>query len=104
MAEGPDWVANQISKAMDNTLSQFNNNVDNICNDIKGGVTEFAETQGKAMGNAMAKQYNKIIENQAKKTYNMMEENKSKAKIKAFTALQKGKLKIMALTGINIPV
>ena len=56
------------------------------------------------MGNAMAKQYNKIIENQAKKTYNMMEENKSKAKIKAFTALQKGKLKIMALTGINIPV
>ena len=104
MAEGPDWVSNQISKAMDNTLSQFNNNVDNICNDIKGGVTEFAETQGKAMGNAMAKQYNKIIENQAKKIYNMMEENKSKAKIKAFTALQKGKLKIMALTGINIPM
>ena len=52
----------------------------------------------------LAKQYNKIIENLAKKTYNMMEENKSKAKIKAFTALQKGKLKIMALTGINIPV
>lgn len=104
MAEGPDWVANQISKAMDNTLSQLNTNVDNICDDIKGGVNEFAESQGKAMGSAMAKQYNKIIENQAKKTHNMMEENISKAKIKAFTALQKGKLKIMALTGINIPV
>lgn len=104
MAEGPDWVANQISKAMEDTLSQLNTNVENICDDIKGGVGEFAESQGKAMGNAMAKQYNKIIENQAKKTHNMMEENKSKAKIKAFTALQKGKLKIMALTGVNIPV
>ena len=104
MGEGPDWVANQISKAIDDAVSSANANVDNICANITAGVNEFAEAQGKAAGHALAQQYNKIIENQARKTFNMMEENKSKAKIKAFTALQKAKLKIMALTGVNIPV
>ena len=68
------------------------------------GVEEFARSQGKTAGKKLANQYNKIIEKQARKIYNTMQENKSKAKIKAFTALQKAKLKIMALTGVNIPV
>lgn len=104
IAEGPDWVSNQISKALDDQFSILDQQVENVCYDIKSGVYDFAEGAGKTAGHKLAVQYNKIIENQAKKTNNMIQENKSKARIKAFTALQKGKLKIMALTGVNIPV
>ena len=104
IAEGPEWVSNQISKALEESLSNLNTSIDNTCESINNGVEEFARSQGKTAGKKLANQYNKIIEKQARKTYNIMQENKSKAKIKAFAALQKAKLKIMALTGVNIPV
>ena len=104
IAEGPEWVSNQISKALEESLSNLNTSIDNTCESINNGVEEFAKSQGKTAGKKLANQYNKIIEKQARKTYNIMQENISKAKIKAFTALQKAKLKIMALTGVNIPV
>lgn len=103
IAEGPNWVSDQISKTLDEQFSILDQQVENICHDIKSGVDDYAESAGKTAGNKLSAQYNSIIEKQAKKNYNMIQENKSKASIKASTALQKGKLKIMALTGINIP-
>ena len=103
VAEGPQWVSNQISKTIDEQFSILDQQVENTRNDINTYISDFAEGQGKNAGEKLAAQYNKIIANTAKKTHNMIEESKSKAAIKAFTGLQKAKLKIMALTGVNIP-
>ena len=51
----------------------------------------------------MADKYNETLRKQVKDKLAKIEKKKKEAKIKGNTAMQKGILKAMALTGINIP-
>lgn len=103
ITEGPDWVSRQISNALDDQFEILDEKVDKACDDIKSDTRKYAESVGKDKGHKLAVKYNEIIEDQARIAYNIIQENETKSIIKAYVALQKTKLQIMALTGINIP-
>lgn len=103
-SEGPDWLSTQINNTLEENMEKINGYVDTQKKAIESEHKKFCEGVGQKIGMDLAKQYNLVIDAAAKKQFDTIQKIKTKAKTKAFSALQKAKLKIMSLTGINIPV
>ena len=100
---GPKWLLTKTNALLDEQVKFVTDQTDAAIKSVQKGVDEFCEARGQAIGEKMAEKYNKKLEVQAKDKIVKIEKQKKKAKTKANTAIQKGILKIMAMTGIAIP-
>ena len=102
--EGPDFIQKKTNDIIKEQVEKANKFKDKQMKIAKEDVDKFTDKQGEKVGTAMAEKYNKIIMKQAEKKKNKIEQQKKVAITKMKASLQKVNLKLMAMTGINIPL
>lgn len=104
LQEGPEIATDYINQAIDDKVTFVKEIVDKEVNKYTSYATKWCSDRGRDAGLALADEYNKIIRKRAKKIINQLAEQKANLKLKSFAATQKAQLKIMGMTGINIPI
>ena len=104
LQEGPEIAADYINQAIDDKVTFVKEIVDQEVDKHISYITQWCKDRGRDAGIALADKFNKIIEKKSKKIINQLAEQKAKLKLKAFMATQKAQLKIMSMTGVNIPM
>lgn len=99
---GPDWVVSKVNTVLDDCVAEAENAANSGLNQARKQIDEFCKGQGEEMGQIMADEYNETLKNVIKNQLTKIETSKRKAKTKANTAIQKGLLKIMSMTGVSI--
>lgn len=100
---GPEWLLKKTNGFLDEKAKFVRDETNSAIASAEKAIDEFCKARGEALGKKMAKQYNAMLEKQAKKKIAKLDKQTKKAKTKANTAIQKGILKAMSMTGINIP-
>lgn len=103
-ANGPDWIADKMNKEVNALIEDVDKFIVQQTDSINKGIDDFCRKTGEKKGEKMVKAYNDKLDKQAKKQQAKINTLKSKALTKAKALLQEGLLKVMALTGINIPI
>ena len=104
LQEGPEIAADYINQAIDDKVTFVKEIVDQEVDKHISYITQWCKDRGRDAGIALADKFNKIIEKKSKKIINQLAEQKAKLKLKVFAATQKAQLKIMSITGVNIPM
>ena len=104
LQEGPEIAADYINQAIDDKVTFVKEIVDQEVDKHISYITQWCKDRGRDAGIALADKFNKIIEKKSKKIINQLAEQKAKLKLKVFAATQKAQLKIMSMTGVNIPM
>lgn len=102
--EGPEWIADQMSKAVDGAVAKVKDTLEDTYSKVENDINTFCTNEGKQIGAKVVKEANAKIEQLAAEVKNKNEVAISKVKIMAKSAMQKGNLAIMGLTGMNIPL
>jgi len=101
ISEGPDWIADQINKQLTAAQQHIHNKLELRWQETdKPFYDNFAETQGKALGNIAATEYNNLLKQKAEKQINKTKSALSKTKTKAKTKIMNTALGIAAKTGL----
>ena len=103
IANGPDWVTDQIDKQLGNLCETAENAVNKQWEKDKNMYNESAKNTGDAIGAEMVERYNKTLQKSQEKLLKKIENNKKIALAKAAALLGKNKTKIASMTGIYIP-
>lgn len=103
IANGPDWVTDQIDKQLGNLCETAENAVNKQWEKDKNIYNESAKNTGDAIGAEMVERYNKTLQKSQEKMLKKIENNKKIALAKAAALLGKNKTKIASMTGIYIP-
>lgn len=104
VANGPDWIADKLNKEVNAVITDVSYFVDQQTQTAEKNIDDFCRKTGEKNGKKMVENYNKALEKQAKKQQAKINSAKTKAMGVAKAAMQQAILKIMALTGINLPV
>ena len=104
LQEGPEIAADYINQAIDDKVTSVKEIVDKEVDKHISYITQWCKDRGRDAGIALADEFNKIIEKKSKKIINQLAEQKAKLKLKVFATTQKAQLKIMSMTGVNIPM
>ena len=102
MDEGPAYVIKEVYKLLKPLQSQMESITTRTNGELDKQQDKLAQSLGVKKGLAKAEEFNKKIQKLAKEQYEKLKTAESKAKNKAFQALQVAKLKIMALTGVKV--
>ena len=103
IANGPDWVTDQIDKQLGNLCETAETAVNKQWEKDKNIYNESAKSTGDAIGAEMVERYNKTLQKSQEKLLKKIENNKKIALAKAAALLGKNKTKIASMTGIYIP-
>jgi len=104
MQQGPEWVESKAEEGVKAVTSQIQKAADKQWDNDKKAIDKFSQSRAEQIGQRMADGFNNILRNQAHKLTGEKEKLIQKLVTKASTILQKAKLKIMSLTGINLPI
>lgn len=104
VANGPDWIADKLNKEVNAVITDINSFANQQTETAEKNIDNFCRKTGEKNGKKMVEAYNKTLDKQAKKTQAKINAAKTKAIGMAKAAQQQAILKIMSLTGINIPV
>lgn len=102
--QGPQWVESKIDEGVEFCVSYIQKCADKQWEIDKKAIDDFIKNEGETVGKRMADEYNTILTKEAQKIVTNKEKEIQKLLTKANTLLQKAKLVIMALTGINLPI
>lgn len=102
--EGPDMLAAEVDKRINQVVSMVNKEVDQAIKDVEKDIDQYCDKQGEKAGKKLADKYNKALRKTAEKQLAATKTAKKKALSIAFKVKQIAILKVMALTGINVPV
>lgn len=104
LQEGPEIATDYINQAIDDKVTSVKEIVDQEVDKHISYITQWCKDRGRDAGIALADKFNKIIEKKSKKIINQLAEQKANLKLKAFKVTHKAQLKIMSMTGVNIPI
>ena len=104
LQEGPEIATDYINQAIDDKVTSVKEIVDQEVDKHISYITQWCKDRGRDAGKALADEFNEIIKKKSKKIINQLAEQKAKLKLKAFKATHKAQLKIMSMTGVNIPM
>lgn len=104
VTEGPEIVTRMLDDAISAEVQKVKDDIDTRMVKIKKDHHDWCKAQGKIAGQKLANTFNKAVEKQAAKIEAQTKEMTSKVKALAFKAKQIAVLKIMALTGIAVPI
>lgn len=104
LTEGPDWVVTQIDRLATSKIEEVQKLADEQTKHIEDDVTKWCKHTGDEQGKKLADKYNTQVKKNALKALSKQKASISKLKSKANSAKQKAILKIMALTGIYLPI
>lgn len=102
--EGSEWVAVELTKRIESTKQNVKKSLDGQYTHIEKSVNEFCKGEGDKIGMKMVELYNNGIRKAAHKIKDAKDTAVSKSAINAVASIQKGKLKLMSMTGINLPM
>jgi len=102
--EGSEWVATEMTKRIETTKQNVKKSLDEQYSKIEKSVNDFCKGEGDKIGMKMAELYNNNINKAAHKIKDAKDTAVSKTVIKAKSATQKANLKLMSMTGINLPM
>lgn len=102
--EGPQWVADQMDKTINDVITEVDKQLEEHYNKLEMDVDTYCDKEGTQIGSKIVQTTNAEMEKIAIKIKNKNEETITQAKIKAKSTLQKAKLTIMGLLGVNIPI
>lgn len=102
--EGPDWVTQQLNHGIDSGVQFIKKQVDKKLENIEKEKQDYIDKETDKLAYNAAQVINDLQDKAIMKAKHKIENGKSKALAKAFSKIQKSKLKIMSITGINIPV
>ena len=101
---GPDYVDEYANKMVGNALSYIDTKVTKYADKIIDKRDQFIEKAVDGLAYQMALQMDAVRQKAIETAHALLEKTKSKALIVAWSLMQKAVLKIMALTGISIPI
>lgn len=104
VANGPDWIADKLNKEVNGVITDISSFANQQTQTAEKNIDDFCRKTGEKRGKKMVESYNKALEKQAKKQQAQINAAKTKAIGVAKAAMQQAILKVMALTGINLPV
>lgn len=102
--EGPQWVADQMDKTINNVITEIDKQLTEHYNKLEMNINTYCDNEGKQIGEKVVQQTNSLMKNLATEIKNKNEKTITQANIKAKSSLQKAKLSIMGLLGVNIPI
>lgn len=103
IANGPDWVVDQMDKQLSNLCDNANKIVAKQWEKDKEAYRKTAKNIGESIGADMVAKYNAKLTKTQKKQLLKIDRQKHKVNAKKVSALGKAKAKIASLTGIYIP-
>jgi len=103
-AFGPEWLTNTIVDGIESGSDAVIEEISKLMVVVDDFKLEQYDKAGEAMGKFMVKQYEALLRDNLKDADDEVEKNKSSVKIKARALIQQANLKIMAKTGVHIPV
>lgn len=103
-AFGPEWLTNTIVDGIESGSDAVIEEISKLMVIVDDFKLEQYDKAGEAMGKFMVKQYESLLRDNLKDADDEVEKNKSLVKIKARALIQQANLKIMAKTGVHIPV
>lgn len=98
-AEGPDYVADQLTKKINSVLDNIKKTLDESYNNNEKKLNEYCQGEGEKIGTRMVESYNNTVDKAAKKIKDDKDKAMASTEIKAKSAIQKAKLQLMALVG-----
>ena len=101
---GPDWIADKLNKEVNAAITDINSFADQQTETAEKNIDNFCKKTGEKNGKKMVENYNENLKKQAKKQQAKINTTKTKAIGAAKANMQQAILKVMALTGINLPV
>ncbi len=101
MIQGPGWVNNQISSAVDSAKTYMSNYADSKMKDIKNHYDESVYNSAYAQATTMKKDLIDPILERAREQYADLGTSTNKTKQKAKTAVQKQLFKLAGKLGIS---
>ena len=102
--QGPSWVEGQINNQVDSVLKFVNEKIDSQWEQDKKMYENFAYNQGQKRGKKLVDAWDRELEKAQQAIKAKNETQLKKLATKKHVILQQAKLKIMAQTGINLPV
>lgn len=102
--QGPEWVENKIDECIGACVEGVQKVADEQWDIDKKKIDAFVQHTSEEVGSKLVEKYNNILRTQAKKLTDKKQKEIQKLVTDAHTKLQKVKLKIMAKTGINLPI
>lgn len=102
--EGSEWMAEHMTKKIENTTQNIKKTLDEQYTNIEKNVNEFCKGEGDKIGMKLVELYNNGIRKAAHKVKDLKDTTMSKTSITAISSIQKAKLNIMSMTGINLPI
>ena len=103
-AFGPDWVSDKIAEGIEIGSYAVSYEVSKLTTKVNDFKMEMYNMVGDDIGRGLSMQYEALLKDQVKQLNDEAETSKSKVKIKAQELLMKANTKIMAKTGIKIPI
>lgn len=104
LENGPDWLADKLNKEVKGALNYASDFVNDNLDKLFKEVDAFAISTAEEVGIALTSKYNEALRVAAKKINDEKEKLLQKGLIKAKAVLQSVNLKLMAITGIAIPL
>ena len=104
MAFGPDWISDKIEEGINSASYAISYELFNATYEFNNLKMDLYQKTAYFAGEQMYKQYEALLRSEIQDLHNDQETQKSKVKIEAQKLLQTANLKIMAKTGIKIPI
>ena len=104
LGNGPEWVADKLDKEVKGAIKYADNFINLNLDKVFKEVDAFAAGTGEEVGKVLTAKYNATLKQSAKKANDLKEKTLQKGLVKAKVLLQEVNLKLMAITGIAIPL
>lgn len=101
---GPEWISKQVNNAISDTIQMGEDYLDKQVALMNEKIDDFVKQKGETAGKILVEKYNNVLKEEGRAILNKIQILAQKATILAFTLMQQAILKVMAITGINIPV
>lgn len=103
-AFGPEWLTDTIVDGIESGSDAVIEEIAKLMVIVDDFKLELYDKAGEAIGKFISKLYESLLRDNLKDVNDEVEKNKSLIKIKARALIQQANLKIMAKTGVHIPV
>ena len=101
---GTGWIEQNVNRHIKNISSQYDKQMGEWYKDATEDIDKWVKKQGEKYGKRMIDEYANALDIAQQKLEELKERKLTKSKMLAETNIQKAKLQLMALTGINIPL
>lgn len=101
---GPQWVAKQMNNVLDKGYQEIVYYIEPKVQWVNQKKAEYIQKQVERVGQKLVNEYNKQLDKAATEIITTNDSAKRAAKMNAYRQMATGKLKIMELTGIKLPI